>query len=180
MGSPPNRCSFSVTAVRSGSMDIRAAPPPGEDTMSKSAQGPPFAATRKALAETFAEIDGLLPGSVVVRLMRCGKRNCACNSDPPALHGPYTQWKRPAHNPDQRVPNVPPGEPHPFDFEQSHRLAGHRPCGSQTRAKGRDGSHPFVRTLSKLGVASGPGCHIGVCSSLTVRDVFFVRTSWDS
>jgi hypothetical protein len=62
--------------------------------MSKPAQGPPFAATRKALAEALGEIDGLLPGSVVIRLMRCGKRNCACKADPPALHGPYTQWTR--------------------------------------------------------------------------------------
>jgi len=62
--------------------------------MSKPAQRQPFAATRKALAEALAEIDGLLPGSVVVRLMRCGKRNCACKADPPVLHGPYTQWTR--------------------------------------------------------------------------------------
>lgn len=62
--------------------------------MSKPPQGPPFAATRHALAEALAQIDGLLPGSVVVRLMRCGKRNCACKADPPTLHGPYTQWTR--------------------------------------------------------------------------------------
>jgi len=62
--------------------------------MSKPTQGPPFAATRKALAEALAEIDGLLPGSVVVRQMRCGKPNCACKADPPTLHGPYTQWTR--------------------------------------------------------------------------------------
>jgi len=62
--------------------------------MSKPAQGPPFAATRKALAGALGQIDGLLPGSVVVRLMRCGKPNCACKGDPPALHGPYTQWTR--------------------------------------------------------------------------------------
>ena len=65
--------------------------------MSKPAQGvngQPFAATRKALAEALAEIDGLLPGSVVVRRMSCGKPNCACKADPPALHGPYTQWTR--------------------------------------------------------------------------------------
>jgi hypothetical protein len=62
--------------------------------MSKPEQRPPFAATRKALAEALAEIDGLLPGSVVVRRMRCGKRNCACKADPPTLHGPYTQWTR--------------------------------------------------------------------------------------
>ena len=62
--------------------------------MSKPAPRPPFAATRKALADALAEIDGLLPGSVVVRHMRCGKRSCACKADPPALHGPYIQWTR--------------------------------------------------------------------------------------
>ena len=62
--------------------------------MSTPAQGPPFAATREALAEALGQIDGLLPGSVVVRLMRCGKPNCACHAAPPALHGPYTQWTR--------------------------------------------------------------------------------------
>lgn len=54
----------------------------------------PYAATRKALAEAIADIDGLLPGSVVVRHMRCGKQRCACRGDPPALHGPYIQWTR--------------------------------------------------------------------------------------
>ena len=54
----------------------------------------PYAATRKALAEALADIDGLLPGSVVVRQMRCGKQRCACKADPPALHGPYIQWTR--------------------------------------------------------------------------------------
>ncbi|WP_347350530.1 DUF6788 family protein [Intrasporangium sp.] len=62
--------------------------------MSKPAQELPFAATRRALAEALGQIDGLLPGSLVVRMMRCGKRNCACKADPPVLHGPYTQWTR--------------------------------------------------------------------------------------
>jgi hypothetical protein len=62
--------------------------------MSKPVPRPPFAATRKALADALAEIDGLLPGSVVVRHMRCGKRGCACKADPPSLHGPYIQWTR--------------------------------------------------------------------------------------
>jgi hypothetical protein len=62
--------------------------------MTKPAPKPPFAATRKALADALAEIDGLLPGSVVVRDMRCGKTGCACKADPPALHGPYIQWTR--------------------------------------------------------------------------------------
>ncbi|HET7487118.1 MAG TPA: DUF6788 family protein [Acidimicrobiales bacterium] len=54
----------------------------------------PWAATRRGLAEELGKIDGVLPGSVVVRRMRCGKAGCACKADPPALHGPYTQWTR--------------------------------------------------------------------------------------
>jgi hypothetical protein len=55
---------------------------------------PPFAATRGALAEELAQIDGVLPGSIVVRHTRCGKPTCACKHDPPSLHGPYIQWTR--------------------------------------------------------------------------------------
>ncbi len=54
----------------------------------------PWEATRQGLANQLAEIDGVLPGSVVVRRMRCGKRGCACHADPPTLHGPYIQWTR--------------------------------------------------------------------------------------
>ncbi|MGH9249581.1 MAG: DUF6788 family protein [Acidimicrobiales bacterium] len=53
-----------------------------------------WAATRRGLADKLGQINGLLPGSVVVRQMRCGKQGCACKGDPPALHGPYIQWTR--------------------------------------------------------------------------------------
>ncbi|MDQ6617329.1 MAG: hypothetical protein M3083_21935 [Actinomycetota bacterium] len=53
-----------------------------------------WAATRRALAEAMGQIDGLLPGSVIRRHMRCGKQGCACTADPPTLHGPYIQWTR--------------------------------------------------------------------------------------
>ena len=54
----------------------------------------PWAATRRGLADAIGQIDGLLPGSVTTRHMRCGKPGCACNTDPPTLHGPYIQWTR--------------------------------------------------------------------------------------
>ena len=54
----------------------------------------PWEATRRGLAAELASIDGVLPGSVVTRHMRCGKPGCACRSDPPTLHGPYIQWTR--------------------------------------------------------------------------------------
>jgi hypothetical protein len=62
--------------------------------MTKQPKEPPFASTRKALADALAHVDGLLPGSVVVRHVRCGKQACACKADPPRLHGPYIQWTR--------------------------------------------------------------------------------------
>jgi hypothetical protein len=65
--------------------------------MPKQAKEPPFASTRKALAEGLSQIDGLLPGSIVVRHVRCGKQRCACKADPPRLHGPYIQWTRTAN-----------------------------------------------------------------------------------
>jgi hypothetical protein len=54
----------------------------------------PWETTRQALAAALADIDGVLPGSVVTRHMRCGKATCACKTDPTALHGPYIQWTR--------------------------------------------------------------------------------------
>lgn len=46
------------------------------------------------LREELGAIDGILPGSVVERRMRCGKATCRCRADPPELHGPYLQWTR--------------------------------------------------------------------------------------
>lgn len=54
----------------------------------------PYPATRTALAQALADINGVLPGSVRIRHMRCGKQRCACKDDPPSLHGPYIQWTR--------------------------------------------------------------------------------------
>jgi len=62
--------------------------------MARDEQPRAWAATRRGLAEAMGEIDGALPGSVVVRHMRCGKAACRCKADPPVLHGPYIQWTR--------------------------------------------------------------------------------------
>jgi hypothetical protein len=39
-------------------------------------------------------VDYALPGTLGRRFMRCGKANCRCKADPPALHGPYLHWTR--------------------------------------------------------------------------------------
>jgi len=62
--------------------------------MAKATDHRPWAATRKGLAHQLGQIDGVLPGSVVVRHMPCGKPGCACKAEPPELHGPYIQWTR--------------------------------------------------------------------------------------
>jgi hypothetical protein len=49
---------------------------------------------RRELADQLADIDGVLPGSVLERYQRCGKTTCRCKADPPQLHGPYLQWTR--------------------------------------------------------------------------------------
>ena len=33
-------------------------------------------------------------GTLLRRLMTCGKPGCACKASPPRLHGPYYQWTR--------------------------------------------------------------------------------------
>ena len=48
----------------------------------------------RRLAAAIAAIDAVLPGSIVIRRMRCGKAACRCKADPPTLHGPYIQWTR--------------------------------------------------------------------------------------
>lgn len=53
-----------------------------------------WSATRAGLAQAIGSIEGVLPGSVVVRTIPCGKPGCACKSDPDARHGPYIQWTR--------------------------------------------------------------------------------------
>lgn len=40
----------------------------------------------------------MLPGTLTERLTRCGRANCRCHADPPALHGPYHQWTRKVAN----------------------------------------------------------------------------------
>lgn len=52
------------------------------------------AAARQQLSAQIAAIDAALPGTVLIRYNRCGKKTCACHKDPPKLHGPYYQWTR--------------------------------------------------------------------------------------
>jgi hypothetical protein len=46
------------------------------------------------LFSCLARAEFALPGTLLERSFRCGKRNCRCHADPPRLHGPYWQWTR--------------------------------------------------------------------------------------
>lgn len=51
-------------------------------------------AAHTPLTAAFTATDYALPGTLARRFMRCGKTNCRCKADPPALHGPYWHWTR--------------------------------------------------------------------------------------
>jgi len=46
----------------------------------------------RSLLKKIDQIGPVLKGSVSASYTRCGQANCACQEDPPQLHGPYWQW----------------------------------------------------------------------------------------
>lgn len=46
----------------------------------------------RALAHELADIGYIAQGSLKPRFTLCGKSACACQADPPKLHGPYWHW----------------------------------------------------------------------------------------
>lgn len=51
----------------------------------------------RQLKQALLQLGFVRPGSVLRRLMPCGKPSCRCMADPPALHGPYYQWTHKLH-----------------------------------------------------------------------------------
>ena len=47
-----------------------------------------------ALRSRLARFDFVCTGTLIKRSLVCGKPNCRCKADPPALHGPYYYWSR--------------------------------------------------------------------------------------
>jgi hypothetical protein len=53
----------------------------------------------RAAAQRFSQVrqdlyqlDYFLKGTVLKRMMKCGRPQCACHRDPAARHGPYFEW----------------------------------------------------------------------------------------
>ena len=57
-------------------------------TVALRAQAQRFRQTRRELFQ----LDYFLKGTVLKRMMKCGKPQCACHHDPSKRHGPYFEW----------------------------------------------------------------------------------------
>ncbi len=47
-----------------------------------------------AIRASLGAFELLCSGTLSQRMMKCGKPNCRCATDPAARHGPYYQWVR--------------------------------------------------------------------------------------
>ncbi len=62
---------------------------------SRKASGPALhgAAQRFGRArQELHQLDYFLKGTILKRMMKCGKPQCACQRDPSRRHGPYFEW----------------------------------------------------------------------------------------
>ena len=66
----------------------------GSETVCRMDPSPAQQAARRRIAAELAAAGFALPGTLTVRAYACGKPNCRCHGDPPALHGPYAEWTR--------------------------------------------------------------------------------------
>jgi hypothetical protein len=44
------------------------------------------------LTQEFQQLEYFCKGTVLKRMMKCGKAQCACQKDPAKRHGPYFEW----------------------------------------------------------------------------------------
>lgn len=46
----------------------------------------------RELKADFAQIEYFAKGTVLARMVKCGKPQCACHDNPKKRHGPYFEW----------------------------------------------------------------------------------------
>src|SRR5215472_5464070 len=51
-----------------------------------------YARRFQALKREFQELEYFCKGTLLKRMMKCGKAGCACQHDPAKRHGPYFEW----------------------------------------------------------------------------------------
>jgi hypothetical protein len=51
-----------------------------------------YAQRFQALKQEFQQLEYFCKGTLLKRMMKCGKAQCACRLDPAKRHGPYFEW----------------------------------------------------------------------------------------
>jgi hypothetical protein len=51
-----------------------------------------YAQRFRELKREFQRLEYFCKGTVLKRMMKCGKAHCACRHDPAKRHGPYFEW----------------------------------------------------------------------------------------
>jgi hypothetical protein len=51
-----------------------------------------YAQRFRELKREFQQLEYFCTGTVLKRMMKCGKAGCACRDDPTKRHGPYFEW----------------------------------------------------------------------------------------
>jgi hypothetical protein len=46
----------------------------------------------RELKQEFQQLEYFCKGTLLKRMMKCGKAQCACRQDPAKRHGPYFEW----------------------------------------------------------------------------------------
>ena len=51
-----------------------------------------YAQRFRTLKREFQQLEYFCKGTLLKRMMKCGKAQCACRQDPAKRHGPYFEW----------------------------------------------------------------------------------------
>lgn len=51
-----------------------------------------YAQRFRTLRQEFQQLEYFCKGTLLKRMMKCGKSQCACRHDPAKRHGPYFEW----------------------------------------------------------------------------------------
>src|SRR5579864_8957612 len=51
-----------------------------------------YAQRFRILKQEFQQLEYFCKGTLLKRMMKCGKAQCACRQDPAKRHGPYFEW----------------------------------------------------------------------------------------
>ncbi len=51
-----------------------------------------YAQRFRTLKQEFQQLEYFCKGTLLKRMMKCGKAQCACQRDPAKRHGPYFEW----------------------------------------------------------------------------------------